>query len=156
VPADISHLLFGTVCGGGALYALFQIGRSLSAQRWPSVEGEIASTRLVHRYEQDGDTDYEYVAYRYEVDGKPYRNDRVRFGPQVVPSSIMPTVDPEPNSPYAAAALARRYPRGTSVRVYYNPRDPADSTLHRAPSFAVWVILGVGVLFAWIFLRTLL
>jgi hypothetical protein len=152
-----SNATIATVCAAGTLYALTQIGRSLIALRWPSVEGEIASTRLVHRYDnEDGPTDYQYVAYRYEVGDKPYRNDRVRFGPQVAPSSIVPGVDPEPNNPNAAAALARQYPRGTPVRVYYNPRNPADSVLHRSPSFQVWVILGGTLLFGWLALRPLL
>jgi hypothetical protein len=74
------------------------------------------STRLVRRDDPDVNVDYEYVAYRHEVDGKPFCNDRIYFGPQVVTRSIVPSVDPEPNAPYAAAALARRYPRGTPVR----------------------------------------
>ena len=81
-----------TLCAAGAatLYALFVCLQALRALQWPSVEGEIATTRLVHRYDQDGSADYPYVAYRYHVAGKPYRNDRVRFGPQVSPSSVVP------------------------------------------------------------------
>ena len=158
MSVDVSQLLFGTACSGGALYALSQIGRALNAQRWPFVEGEIASTRLVRRESGDHTTsiDSEYVSYRYEVDDRPYRNDRVRFGPVIAPRSILPGTDPEPNAPYASAALAQRYPQGKRVRVYYNPRNPADSVLYRTPSFEVWVILGAGLLFGWVFLRALL
>jgi len=157
MSVDLSHLLFGTACGSGAVYALFQIGRALSAQRWPSVEGEIASTRLVRRRSgDDSSVDSEYISYRYEVDNRPYRNDRVRFGPVIAPRSILPGTDPEPKAPYSTAALARRYPQGMRVRVYYNPRNPADSVLYRTPSFEVWVILGAGLLFAWVSLRALL
>jgi len=34
MSVDFSSLVFGTVCSIGALYALLQIGRALSAQRW--------------------------------------------------------------------------------------------------------------------------
>ena len=142
-----SQALTLIACGIAASYALVQIGRAILASRWPFVEGEIASTRLVHRSDSDGPSDYEYVAYRYSVDGRHYRGDRLRFGPQVAPSSIVPTLDPEPNHPKAAAALAREYPRGRAVRVYYNPRRPQESVLYLTPNVMVWVILVAACVF---------
>ena len=128
-------------------YACIQVARALLASRWPTVEGEIAGTRLVRRYDGDAQSaDYDYVAYRYQVNGQPYRNDRVRFGPQVTPQSVVPALDPEPNSPRDTAALAARYPRGKPVRVYYNPRRPEESVLYPMPNLTVWVILAAGVM----------
>ena len=145
-------------CVGGIAvfaYALSEITRAALATRWPTVEGEIAGTRLVHRMDEEGDsTDYDYVAYRYQVDGRPYRNDRIRFGPVVAPSSIIPTVDPPPNNPRAAAELARRYPTGQRVRVRYNPRDPRESVLYAEASPTIWIMLvagaALGFLGAWL------
>jgi hypothetical protein len=42
------------VCGIAAGYAIAQIGRAILASRWPTVEGEIAGTRLVHRFGENG------------------------------------------------------------------------------------------------------
>ena len=135
-----------TLCAAGvaALYALLVCLQALRARRWPSVEGEIAGARLVQGYDEYRSTEYLYVAYRYRVAGKPYRNDRVRFGPQVLPSSAVPALDPDPNSK-ASQALAILYPRGQKIRVYYNPRNPADSVLHPSPNLFVWCILILAI-----------
>lgn len=137
-------------------YSAFQLFRALLASRWPEVEGEIGGTRLVHRLDADGPSaDYDYVAYRYRVGGRAYRNDRVRFGPQIAPTSIVPEADPPPDNPWAAADLARRYPTGQRVRVRYNPRRPQDSVLHVGPSASVWIILATGLLFLYLGTRDL-
>jgi hypothetical protein len=144
---QFEQVAFSLVATGASVYALAQIGLAIRASRWPSVEGEIAQTRLVHRLDADGySTDYPYVAYRYRVDGRAYRNDRVRYGPSVAPSSILPGVDPAPKNS-GEDSLARTYPDGKPVRVYYNPRDPADSVLFLAPDWTVWVILTAGIVF---------
>ena len=137
-------------------YAIVQVGRAVLASRWPVVDGEIGGTRLVHRMDADGHSaDYDYVTYRYRVGDRPYRNDRVRFGPQIAPTSIGPAAHPPPDNAWAAADLARRYPRGQAVRVRYNPRRPQDSVLHAAPSASVWVILAVALVFLYVGARDL-
>ena len=141
---SITQALTLLACGIAVIYAITQIGRGILASRWPTVEGEIADTRLVHRSGGEGVGDYEYIAYRYSVNGRPYRNDRVRFGPEVAPSSIVPEFDPEPNRPSGAAALAREYPRGRRVRVYYNPQRPEESVLYLTPNLMVWGILAAA------------
>ena len=133
----------------GILYALGVCLQALLAQRWPSVQGEIADTRAVHRMDADGSGDYAYIAYRYEVDGRPYRNDRVRFGPQVLPSSVVPALDPEPRASAVGESLQRDFPRGRPVQVFYNPRDPASSVLFRSPNAWVWAILLAAAVFGW-------
>lgn len=152
----LEYVLILCAAGAATLYGLLVCLQALRAQQWPSVEGEIASTRLVYRSDADGGSDYPYVAYRYRVAGKPYRGDRVRFGPQVLPSSVVPALDPAPGSPSASQALAARYPRGQQIRVYYNPRNPADSVLHPSPNATVWCILIAGIVFGAAALNALL
>jgi hypothetical protein len=48
-----------------------------------------------------------------------------------------------------AAALTVRYPRGKSVRVYYNPRHPENSVLYPTPNLRVWIILAAGLYFGY-------
>ena len=147
-----TSIAIAIAAGAGVVYGGAQIVRALRARRWPSVDGEYAGTRLVHRNvggAADGADDYAYVAYRYQVAGRPYRNDRLRFGPQVVPSSSVPSFDPEPRDAAGRARLAARFPVGAPVRVFYNPRNPADSVLHPSPSAAVWVILGTALVFGY-------
>lgn len=150
-------LLVGSV---GLGYVTWMIALAWRARSWPSVEGEIAATRLVRRESHDGDEfsredDHPYVSYRYCVAGQPYRNDRVSFGPLVAPRSILPGEDPEPDAPEAAARLAREYPRGQSIRVLYNPRDPAESVLYPAVSGTVWIIALTAGIAVWAGIRQL-
>jgi hypothetical protein len=146
---SMTQLLTLLACGTAAVYSLVQIGMAVRARRWPSVEGEIASARMVRVAASDGTDLQEYVAYRYTVAGRPYRNDRLRFGPQVAAPSPVPQFDREPNTPSAQAALERQYPRNQRVRVYYNPDRPEESVLHLAPSVWVWVILVTAGIFAY-------
>ena len=130
----------GLACG----YAVIQFGRALLAQRWATVEGEIIDARIVHTTGRQGREYFESaVSYRYYVDGHPYSSNRLRFG-QLTPSSWIPVR----NYPLAASSLARRYPRGKKISVYYNPRRPDDSVVYRTPDFRVWVILAVGLYLA--------
>jgi hypothetical protein len=152
----IAPLATFTVALAACGYAAFQLGRAALASRWPVVEGEIGGTRLVRRVDSDGSSrDYDYVSYRYRVGDRPYRNDRVRFGPQVAPTSIVPEADPSPANAWASADLERRYPTGRRVRVRYNPRRPEDSVLHAAPSASVWIILVVALFFLYVGARDL-
>ena len=125
-------------------YGVSQIGRALLARRWPTVEGEIVDARVVRTGgDQSKDALDQIVTYRYQVAGQPYRNNRVRFGLQPTPNSMVPA---RGTSSSIGASLAASYPRGKPVRVHYNPRRPEDSVLYPAPNFRVWIML-VGGLF---------
>jgi Protein of unknown function (DUF3592). len=138
MTASWSNVSLVAGAAGGCAYSFYYIALAARAARWPAGDGEIAQTRLVRRTVDDESTDFEYVAYRYSVDGQPYRNDRVTFGPVVAPDSIVPSLD---RSSRADPDLARRYPNGSPVKVHYNPSDPADSVLVPTPSLTIIVIL---------------
>jgi hypothetical protein len=132
----------GLACG----YAAIQIGRALLARRWPTVEGEIVDARMVRVGDGQRSTSVDsVVTYRYQVAGQPYSGNRVRFGLQLIPNSMVPAL----GNRSAAAALAHRYPRGKPVRVYYNPRRPEESVLYPTPNSRVWVILAAGLYFGY-------
>lgn len=142
--------LFAAVAAGAAAcgYSAVQFVRARISRSWPTVDGEVAESRLVERRDHDGDAvEFEYVSYRYRVRDRPYRNDRVRFGPQVAPASFLPRFDPEPDDlPDEKSALDARYPRGKHVVVRYNPREPADSVLHAEVNVGAWALLVGGAL----------
>lgn len=120
-------------------YAVIQFGRALLARRWPTVEGEIVDARVVRLNDEPNNKGLDrIVTYRYRVAGQPYTNNRVRFGLQPAPNSMVPA---RGASSGGASALTADYPRGKAVRVHYNPRRPDDSVLHPAPNLRVWVIL---------------
>lgn len=147
MSAHLSSVLTLCAAGVATLYGLLVCLQALRARQWPSVEGKIHTARRARRYDESGATDYRYVTYRYSVAGTPYHNDRVRFGPRVSPSSVVPALDPDPDFPEAFQVLDAGHPRGTQIRVHYNPRNPADSVLHPSPNITVWCILAAGIVF---------
>lgn len=87
-------------------------------QGWPSTEGIILKRTLLAKKfkEYDGDyyTHYEgFIRYQYDVAGTVYT------------STAVNAID----TPYFPYETALRYPKGKEVRVYYNPRDPAQAVL---------------------------
>ena len=134
--------LAGLACG----YAVIQFGQAWLARRWPAVEGEISDARIVVTGVNRSGSDIvtPLVSYRYHVDGQVYSNNRVRFG-QLTPTSWLPAR----SHPLVASSLRQRYPRGKPVRVYYNPRRPANSVLYLTPDYRVWVLLGLGIYLAY-------
>ena len=145
----LSQLLVLGACAAAAVYALVLLGFSIRARGWPSVDGVIADTHLVGVPDTEGAHLSEYVAYSYTIDGRSYRNDRLRFGPHVRAPSSVPQYDPEPDFPTARAELEQHYPRGRPVRVFYDPQHPEVSVLSRTPSPLVWILLGVAVVFGY-------
>jgi len=146
---SLSQMLVLSACGVAVAYALVLLAHSLRARRWPSVDGVIADAHLVGVPDTEGAHLSEYVAYSYTIDGRSYRNDRLRFGPHVRAPSSVPQYDPEPDFPTTRAELERHYPRGRPVRVFYDPQHPEVSVLSRAPSPLVWTLLGVAVVFGY-------
>lgn len=137
----------GVACG----YAVIEMGRALLARRWPTVQGEIIDARVVRLSGDETSKALDrVVTYRYQVAGKTYSNNRVQFGLQPAPSSIVPALD---TGPHVSAALAAEYPRGKPVRVYYNPRRPENSVLYPAPNLRVWAVLAAGLYLAYFAFR---
>jgi hypothetical protein len=143
-----SALIFGAT---GLAYVAHCWQRARAARTWPTVTGELAERRLLQRggelYGQHGVL-VEYVSYRYRVGGRPYRNDRVGFGPALAPRSVYGTAEPAPSLPEGAWVQRRAetaLPTGSAVRVYYDPADPRDSTLLPVVRPGAWLLGAVAV-----------
>ncbi len=119
--------------------------RMIVSPGWPTTDGTIISNRLIlHRFkEYDGDyyTEYEaYIRYEYAVDGFPFS------------SLSINAID----SPFYSYDIAKRYPEGKEVLVYYNPKDPTDAVLE--PGFVgvftafdvfSYLLFGAGIYFTY-------
>lgn len=140
---SLQNLAVLAAAGLGCVYAVIQIGRSLLARAWPTVEGEIVDARVVRiNNDQNSRGLDRFVTYRYHVGGQSYSGNRVRFGLEPTPTSIVPAVGGGSN---LGASLAAEYPRGKPVRVHYNPRRPEESVLYLTPNLRVWVILVAAI-----------
>ena len=79
---------------------------------------------------------FAHIVYEYTVSGQKLRNDRVSIG--------------EDLGNFEVAETIARYPVGTVVTVYYNPRRPRDAVLERdAPKglfgCVIWmVVIGIA------------
>ena len=110
-----------------------------AARTWQSAPGRVISARVeqvsVRVRVQTSSSSYRLamryapaVLYEYFVNGTRYQGERLRLGPRLLSSE-----------PADAEREIQPYPPGSSVTVWYNPSDPADSALERQASGAVWV-----------------
>lgn len=121
----------GTICTivlplliiGGVGYFIYkrsQQGASYrqAAQTWRTTTGTVmmSSVQSGHRGSR-----YPVVVYQYEVNGKSHQSQIIKAGEQYL------------NISFAGQAqeIVNRYPIGTTVTVYYNPDNPAESALER-------------------------
>jgi hypothetical protein len=85
------------------------------------------------------------IAYDYDVLGRSYRGNRVRFGMV------------EFNLPSNAQALVDRYPEGAIIGIRYNPANPGESVIEPVANAQTgmkvalaicWFLVAFGVSFA--------
>jgi hypothetical protein len=105
--------------------ALFTLGILISdiptmvvSSGWPTTRGEVVSNRLVGQKFKEYDGDYylnvdAFIRYEYTVDGFSFSSLSI--------NSI--------NTPFYPREVVVRYPVGTEVTVYYNPKDPSEAVL---------------------------
>jgi hypothetical protein len=120
-----------TLAGGGLAYFL-GIRSVLTwndARTWPATPCDIISSRVGVHSSSDRNSSATYstdIVYRYYVNGREYRSDRVAiFGGS---SSGRSGKD----------AVVAQYSAGTQAVCYVNPKDPLDALLNRDLS---WLIL---------------
>ena len=140
VMAVLSMLLILMV-SGTRQYDSMQIARA--SQAWPSTDGVIIEADVIcYRLTRRGDFGNcrPNVEYQYLVGGQIYTEDRVHFSDGVF-------FDTE----VEARAEISNFRSGMTVRVYYDPDDPANATLMRTYKlliFDIVIFLGIGALAA--------
>ena len=79
----------------------------------------IAPERTNSEYNME---EFPMVVYEYNVNGTKYISNRVR---------VQDASGPTMGGALYANPLLKRYPKGATVTVYYNPRNPKESALER-------------------------
>lgn len=111
---------------GGATYHAWW---TIAANNW-FVGAQATVTKSALKTHFDRHTDYEpIVAYRYEVAGVAYENDRIRYTPLTRGSEEW------------ATGVLQTYPAGAVTRVYYDPENPGESVLNRSYTAEDWLLL---------------
>ncbi len=80
---------------------------------WPTTTGTVLSASVQVGTAGDHRTEQPLVYYAYQVDGQLFQGHRLRFN----------------GAPRQAAAVVDQCSAGSAVIVFYDPGDPANSTL---------------------------
>ena len=120
----VALLLFGAA----ALAAYYGYGhwQVRESRTWHTTTGRVLESSAVwETVEENSRIFVPRVIYEYQVNGRPYRSDRIFL---------------QPHTNDDASATAARFPAGSQVPVYYNPADPAQARLVRnVPSAQLYI-----------------
>ena len=127
-------LFLALVAGIGFVWFAASFATGLRAERWPTVPGRILAadaelSGTVSARGPFGEPHYvPRIRYEYEINGRAYRGERIRFGGAGFMSLAR------------AREELREWPVGTEVSVAYDPRDPMNATLERGAdaAYAIW------------------
>jgi len=125
----------------GQLRALYKSANDGSAQRhWSVAQGKITVSKLgtspTHPSGLDPAEAGAMMRYHYRVGGKDYEGDGIQIGGKSRVGGLM------------AKALVKQYPEGRDVDVYYDPADPARSSLEEKGSVTKPTMIPFFVVFA--------
>ncbi|WP_198159740.1 DUF3592 domain-containing protein [Picosynechococcus sp. PCC 7003] len=136
------------------IYFLVIANQSLS---WPSVQGSVVQTEIRRETRSKGspgatlNTYVEYyvsVNYTYDVEGHSYFSSRYSLGEgDRVSRRYKERSDAE-------AEAISRFPEGTTVIVYYDPKQPTEAVLTTGWNWGTFTPLLMGVFFGgsgWLF-----
>lgn len=111
---------------------------------WPATPGRIVSSEVASSSATGRTRVYAQIRYLYEVGGVEYEGD------QIGDTRSLATLAGEFFDLGAARKRAdahvRRYPEGTLVDVYYDPRDPRRAVLERGGLAVPGLTLAAGLL----------
>ncbi len=143
--------LIVVLIGALALYlGISNVLNAIASTSWPSAVGKISKSEVIMRRGSGGgqsvSTSVTYhadIEYDYAVDGENIKGSRIVFGD-------LGTADRSD-----ADAISDKYPKGTSVTVYYKPNEHEVSLLEPGLRTSAWLPVFLGVPFlliglAWI------
>jgi hypothetical protein len=124
----IMVLFAGIVIG---LYGIYKIYKGYESQSWPTTEGRIIDSRLAGAKRILGRR--AYIKYEYFVDGKRY------VSPQISYTFIIGNYS-------SSVETLRKYPKGKTVTVYYDPDNSRDAVLETEISGRIsWLFILSGL-----------
>ncbi len=119
---------------------------NLRARNWPIAAGAITLSEIGTLGQKYDTVYFAKIRYAYEVDQKSYEGKRISFGQAYSDSSSGDWTDTLGNRIFGyiiggktplygdndrtfAVELIKKYPVGSNVQVYYNPRAPSQAVL---------------------------
>jgi len=112
-----------------SLVGAFYVYEGISSLRWPLVQG-----RILYSHARTGPNPETLLWYEYYVDNRRYLASRYRNAGNATPFRDV------------AVNAAKRYPVGSVVPVFYNPRDPQDALLEPGVWWGNFVVPALALL----------
>jgi len=142
--------IIGILAGLSFFFFLTGELRSIwECRNWPTVPGVIMSSKVVKTDRMETNTRpggkgmtsrivyLPAVSYKYEVDGRQYRSDRV----------FLWMKSEDYHDPKNARKIVGRYPQGKGVTVYYDPEDHLQAVLETKIRLTHFLFPGIAILF---------
>jgi uncharacterized protein DUF3592 len=116
-------------------------------RRWSSAPGKVLVSEVESYMDDSSDNDNSThtrmfrpsVVYTFKVDGRQYMSDRVVLGTQASGKMLG-------GAPGFVNERVAKYPHGSDVTVYYDPKDPTQSVLERKSSATRWLpVVALGL-----------
>ena len=111
-PVRFPYVVFPLLGIGLLWWVQHEYRFAKQSPEWPTAEGSVLESKVVVKTDEKN-WDFRYC---YVVDGVTYEHNRLAFGRLFYAKSAM-------------EGLAGRFPKGTSVDVYYHPKNPSTATL---------------------------
>jgi len=149
-PVALGIVLIGIVGFG---YGLWAHSRTWDARSWPTVDGVVTDSKVESTYStRKGKSRTRYyakVTYEYKVNEKKFISNRVNLVEGEKTGSgkrgVSTRLGLHSTSRTSANNVIRRYPRGSTVKVFYNPAAPADAALEIKMPMLVDLGLWAGI-----------
>lgn len=107
------------------------IANSIMSKSWPTVQGTIVASNVSSRWNPGGAkgfyTYYPIIRYKYKVNGSIYTNDRISY-------------HRKSSDRQWANKIVAKYPKDSSVQVFYQLDDPQNSVLEPGAKFSLQTI----------------
>jgi hypothetical protein len=121
--------LVGLTCF--AVWVTFTVGRGfylgVASSWWPTTTARVTASAVDTGVSNIGRWWQADVDYEYQVNGKAYSSDRVRF--------LMPPFYREED----ARDIQTAFPQGAQVKATYNPKNPSQSILQPGIPPGMWI-----------------
>lgn len=108
------------------------IKESRSSKKWPSVVGEIITSKIESSDEMEDTTFQAKIIYAYTVNNLPYQSSRIKIGIQWAMGRGEETDIKD---------FLNKYPPNQPVQVFYNPKNHEKAILERSLDSSVFSLL---------------
>lgn len=120
------------------LIGYFFVKGARKVEKWVETKGVVVDSKVVSHPDLDNNQAMfaPVITYRFKVGEDEYTSSDYGF------------MDLSYDNPRKAERIAKKYPVGKEITVYYNPEKPYKAVLVKKSNFLIYIPLFLGCLFA--------